>query len=72
MTDFNKFITQPFPGQKVIAHCYEGEKPLLKDMVHPGEDALVLIGPEGPQCIAKHCRRYYQRGSQKVITSLGE
>ena len=47
MTDFNKFITQPFPGQKFIAHCYEGEKPLLKDMVHPGEDALVLIGPEG-------------------------
>ena len=35
MTDFNKFITQPFPGQKFIAHCYEGEKPLLKDMVHP-------------------------------------
>ena len=33
MTDFNKFITQPFPGQKFIAHCYEGEKPLLKDMV---------------------------------------
>ena len=47
MTDFNKFNTQPFPGQKFIAHCYEGEKPLLKDMVHPGEDALVLIGPEG-------------------------
>ena len=47
MTDFNKFITQPFPGQKFIAHCYEGEKPLLKDMVHPGEDALVLIGPDG-------------------------
>ena len=36
-----------FPGQNFIAHCYEGEKPLLKDMVHPGEDALVLIGPEG-------------------------
>ena len=35
MTDFNKFITQPFKGQKFIAHCYEGEKP------------LVLIGPEG-------------------------
>ena len=47
MTDFNKFITQPFPGQKFIAHCYEGEKQLLKDIVHPGEDALVLIGPEG-------------------------
>lgn len=47
MTDFNKFITQPFTGQKFIAHCYEGEKPLLRDIIRPGEDALVLIGPEG-------------------------
>lgn len=47
MTDFNKFIAQPFSGQKFIAHCYEGEKVLLKDAVRRGEDALVLIGPEG-------------------------
>lgn len=47
MTDFNKFITQPFKGQKFIAHCYEGKKPLLKDTIRKGEDALVLIGPEG-------------------------
>ena len=47
MTDFNRFIRQPFNGQKFIAHCYEGEKPLLKDIVRRGEDALVLIGPEG-------------------------
>lgn len=47
MTDFNKFISQPFKGHKFIAHCYEGEKPLLKDIVRKGEDALVLIGPEG-------------------------
>ena len=47
MTDFDKFITQEFPGQKFIAHCYKGEKPLLKNILKPGEDALVLIGPEG-------------------------
>ena len=47
MTDFNAFITQDFQGQKFIAHCYEGEKPLLKDILKPGEDAVVLIGPEG-------------------------
>lgn len=47
MTDFNKFIEQDFRGQKFIAHCYEGEKPLLKDVLKKGEDALVLIGPEG-------------------------
>ena len=47
MTDFYKFINQEFKGQKFIAHCYEGEKPLLKDVLKAGEDALVLIGPEG-------------------------
>ena len=47
MIDFNKFIEQPFKGQKFIAHCHEGEKQLLKDIMIPGEDALVLIGPEG-------------------------
>ena len=47
MMDFDKFIAQDFQGQKFIAHCYEGEKPLLKDVLKAGEDALVLIGPEG-------------------------
>ena len=47
MTDFDRFIHQPFPGQKFIAHCYPGEKPLLKDVVQPGANAVVLIGPEG-------------------------
>lgn len=47
MTDFDKFIAQDFKGQKFIAHCYEGEKPFLKDVLQKGEDALVLIGPEG-------------------------
>lgn len=47
MTDFDRFIAQPFNGQKFIAHCYEGEKPLLKDIIRKGENALVMIGPEG-------------------------
>lgn len=47
MTDFGRFIRQDFEGQKFIAHCYEGEKPLLRDVVRPGERALVMIGPEG-------------------------
>ena len=47
MIDFNKFMEKDFPGQKFIAHCYEGEKTPLKDAIVPGEDALVLIGPEG-------------------------
>lgn len=47
MTDFAKFMQRDFQGQKFIAHCYEGEKPLLKEVLKPGEDTLVLIGPEG-------------------------
>ena len=47
MMDFNKFIAQDFPGQKFICHCYEGEKKLLKEAIVPGEDALILVGPEG-------------------------
>lgn len=47
MTTFDTFIEQDFRGQKFIAHCYEGEKPLLRNIVRKGEDALVLIGPEG-------------------------
>lgn len=47
MMDFRKFMERDFLGQKFIAHCYEGEKPLLKDVLQPDEDAVVLIGPEG-------------------------
>ena len=47
MTDFDRFIQQPFNGQKFIAHCHTGEKPLLRDIMLPGTDAIVLIGPEG-------------------------
>lgn len=48
MTPFRKFITQPdLPAQRFIAHCYEGEKPFLLDLLAPCTPALVLIGPEG-------------------------
>lgn len=47
MIDFKKFIAQPFEGRKFIAHCNEGEKPLIKDVYRKGENALILIGPEG-------------------------
>ena len=47
MTDFCTFVTQPFDGRKFIAHCEEGDKKLLKQLYQPGENVLVLIGPEG-------------------------
>jgi 16S rRNA (uracil1498-N3)-methyltransferase len=47
LTDFQRFIAQDFAGQKFIPHCYPGEKPLLSHAYRPGENALILIGPEG-------------------------
>ncbi|MDR1004990.1 MAG: 16S rRNA (uracil(1498)-N(3))-methyltransferase [Prevotellaceae bacterium] len=47
LTDFRAFVTRPFAGQKFIAHCYEGDKLQLKDELRQGEDAVVMIGPEG-------------------------
>lgn len=47
MISFDKFVRQDFPGDKFIAHCYAGEKPLLKDVLSNEKDTLVLVGPEG-------------------------
>lgn len=33
--------------QRFICHCYEEDKPHLKDVLSIGKDAIVLIGPEG-------------------------
>lgn len=44
---FDQFIAQNTGGRRFIAHCYAEPKPLLRDVVRRGEDALVLIGPEG-------------------------
>lgn len=47
MVDFKKFIATPRSGAKFIAHCYDSERMLLKDLLCVGEDATILIGPEG-------------------------
>lgn len=69
MMDFDKFIAQDFSGQKFIAHCYEGEKPLLKHIRKPGEDALVLIGPEG-DFSEEEVKKAIDKGFQPI--SLGK
>ena len=47
MIDFQKFISQDFNGMKMIAHCAEECKQLIKNVYAQGQDALFLIGPEG-------------------------
>ena len=82
LTDFKKFIAQPFEGQKFIAHCYAPEKTegtdesihlsgrnFLGDLLQPEGNALVLIGPEGDFSIAE-VNEAIQAGFQPI--SLGE
>jgi RNA methyltransferase, RsmE family len=47
MVDFKKFVKQDFSGRKFIAHCHSGEKKILSRACKKGENALILIGPEG-------------------------
>lgn len=45
--DLKAFLKQAHEGQKLIAHCGEGQKQGFGQVYAPGRDALVLIGPEG-------------------------
>lgn len=42
-----EFLSQDFKGNKLIAHCEKGTKTLLKEVVNPRKNTLILIGPEG-------------------------
>ena len=44
---FKQFMQQGLAGTGFIAHCMEGEKPLLSKTVKPHEHYTILIGPEG-------------------------
>lgn len=45
--DFYDFIRRQDLGQRFIAHCYEHDKKSLHDLYVPGQDATIMIGPEG-------------------------
>ena len=47
ITDFKRFVAEERPGAKFIAHCHEGERVLLKEVMQAGEDVTLLVGPEG-------------------------
>jgi 16S rRNA (uracil1498-N3)-methyltransferase len=42
-----KFLSQPFDGQKFIAHCDKGDKMSLNNDFKKHDRYLILIGPEG-------------------------
>lgn len=47
LLSFSEFIEKNSATNKFIAHCYDGEKPHLKNCIEPQKDTLILIGPEG-------------------------
>ena len=49
LTSFSDFIKlqSNFNGVKCIAHCENSEKALLKNLVQPTSNNIILIGPEG-------------------------
>lgn len=47
VTPLQKLLTQPFTGQKFIAHCEPGDKLELSKSIEPHGRYLILIGPEG-------------------------
>ena len=49
MTDFKQFVRQPFNGRKFIAHCEEGEKPLIKSIYRP--DIGDIRTPDGIRAV---------------------
>jgi len=47
LTNFGAFCRMDNPGLKFVAHCEEGKKDHLFDLVIPNERVTILIGPEG-------------------------
>lgn len=47
LVSFSDFIQNISENEKFIAHCNDGEKPRLKNVLKKGENVLILIGPEG-------------------------
>ena len=69
LTNYRDFIEQNFNGIKYIAHCEDNQKKLLKNNYNKGQNAIVLIGPEGdfsPEEIEK------ARNNNFTEISLGE
>lgn len=47
LTKFDDFINNCNNKKRYIAHCLPESKPHLKDLLLPGADSVIMIGPEG-------------------------
>jgi 16S rRNA (uracil1498-N3)-methyltransferase len=46
-SDLQKFVIRQFSGQKFIGYCESGTEDELQKIYQKGQNALILIGPEG-------------------------
>jgi len=44
---YNEFLNRKFEKKVYIAHCHEGDKISMKEIIQPKESLTILIGPEG-------------------------
>lgn len=47
LTDFSDLLKRPINGTACIAHCYEGEKQKLPQILQHNSTICIAIGPEG-------------------------
>ena len=47
LCSFEQLVGTAQADEKLIAHCYNTPKPLLKNVIKPQKDVIILIGPEG-------------------------
>ena len=66
---FSQFIKQDFEGNICIAHCENGEKNLLQNVIKPAEKTTILIGPEG-DFSSEEIKKSLEKGFTPI--SLGE
>lgn len=60
MADFSTFVQSCGEAHRFIAHCREGKKMRIEELYTPGEEVVILIGPEGDFSeqevqLATHC-----------------
>ena len=44
---FDELIGTNYTCKKFIAHCFDGDKPYLTEVLQTTEDVIILLGPEG-------------------------
>ena len=67
--NFDAFVQEPQAAQKFMAHCMDGTEGYLGSRLKRGEDAIIMIGPEG-DFTPEEWKAAHEQGFESV--TLGE